>query len=155
MTKKLFAPPTPRPPPHFYRLLSPPPPSQFYCFPPPLPPHFYCFSPPPPPHSYCFLPPPPHFYCFPPRHSIKDFKTTIISLFCIAIPRVVKNNRGFLQLLSVCSSHQRQFLPRTATPQQLHAIVQILNKILKEYIPIPEENKRKLLSYEEIWNSLP
>ena len=35
--------------------------------------------------------------------------------------RVAKNNRGFLQLLAICPAHQRQFLLRTASPQQLHA----------------------------------
>ena len=55
--------------------------------------------------------------------------------------RVVKNNRGFLQLLPVCPAHQRQFLLRTATPLQLHALVQILYNVLNEYILIPEEWK--------------
>ena len=35
--------------------------------------------------------------------------------------RVVNNNRGFLQLLAACPAYQRQFLLKTATPQQLHA----------------------------------
>ncbi|CAH3179447.1 unnamed protein product, partial [Porites lobata] len=59
------------------------------------------------------------------------------------MPQVVKNIRGFLQFLAVCPAHQRQFLLRTASPQQLHALVQVLYNILKEYILIPEENKRK------------
>ena len=54
--------------------------------------------------------------------------------------QAVKNNRGFLQLLAVCPAHQRQFLLRTASPQQLHALVQVLYNILKEYVIIPEEN---------------
>ena len=60
--------------------------------------------------------------------------------------QVVKNNRGFLQLLS--SSSATVFL-RTASPQQLHALVQILYNILKEYILIPEENKRNVLPYKD------
>ena len=40
--------------------------------------------------------------------------------------RVVNNNRGFLHLLADCPVHQRQFLLKTATPQQLHALVQVL-----------------------------
>ena len=36
--------------------------------------------------------------------------------------QVVKNNRGFLQFLAVCPAHQRQFLLRTASPQQLHTL---------------------------------
>ena len=45
--------------------------------------------------------------------------------------QVVKNNRGFLQLVAVCPAHQRQLLLRTASPQQLHALVQVLYNILK------------------------
>ena len=63
--------------------------------------------------------------------------------------RVVMNNRGFLQLLAIFPSHQRQFLLRTATPQQIHALVQVLHNVLKQYIPIPEENRQKLLSYKD------
>ena len=44
--------------------------------------------------------------------------------------RVVNNNRGFLQLLADCPAYQRQFLLKTATPQQLHALVQVLYKEL-------------------------
>ena len=61
----------------------------------------------------------------------------------------VKNNRGFLQLLAVCPAHQGQFVLRTATPQQLHALVQVSYNVLKEYILIPEENKRKVFSYKD------
>ena len=63
--------------------------------------------------------------------------------------QVVKNNRGFLQFLAVCSAHQRQFLLRTASSQHLHALVQVLYNILKEYILIPEENKRNVLPYKD------
>ena len=63
--------------------------------------------------------------------------------------QVVKNNRGFLQFLAVCPAHQRQFLLRTASPQQLHALVQVLYNILKEYILVPEENKRNVLPYKD------
>ena len=66
------------------------------------------FSPPPPPPP----PPPPHFYL------------SLVHL--VAMSRVVNNNRGFLQLLADCPAHQRQFLLKTATPQQLHSLVQVL-----------------------------
>ena len=62
--------------------------------------------------------------------------------------QAVKNNRGFLQFLAVCPAHQQQFLLRTASPQQLHALVQVLYNILKEYILIPEENKWNVLPYK-------
>ena len=63
--------------------------------------------------------------------------------------QVVKNNHGFLQFLAVCSAHQRQFLLRTASPEQLHALVQVLYNIPMEYILIPEENKRNVLPYKD------
>ena len=63
--------------------------------------------------------------------------------------QVVENNRGFIQFLAVCSAHQGQFLLRTASPQQLHALVQVLYNILKEYILISEENKRNVLPYKD------
>ena len=45
--------------------------------------------------------------------------------------------------------HVYCFLLRTASPQQLHALVQVLYNILKEYILIPEENKRNVLPYKD------
>ena len=63
--------------------------------------------------------------------------------------QVVKNSRGFLQFLAVCPAHQRQFLLRTASPQQLHALVQLSYNILKEYMLIPGENKRNVLPYKD------
>ena len=62
---------------------------------------------------------------------------------------VVNNNRGFLQLLADCPVHQRQFLLKTAIPQQLHSLVQVLYNILRGHISIPEENKRVLQSYKD------
>ena len=62
--------------------------------------------------------------------------------------RVVNNNRGF-QLLADFPAYQRQFLLKTATPQQLHALVQVLYSLVMEHIPIPEENKRILMSYKD------
>ena len=61
----------------------------------------------------------------------------------------MKNNFGFLKLLADCPSHQRHFLLRTATPQQIHALVQVLHNVLDKYIPIPEGSRRKLLPYKE------
>ena len=51
---------------------------------------------------------------------------------------VVKNNLGFLQLLTDCPSKNRQFLLRTL---QLHALVQIIYNVLPENIPVSEEDK--------------
>ena len=61
----------------------------------------------------------------------------------------MNNNRGFLQLLAACPAYQRQFLLKTATPQQLHALVQVLYNLLMGHIPISEENKRVLLPYTD------
>ena len=63
--------------------------------------------------------------------------------------QVGKNNRGFLQLLAHCPTHHCEFLLKTATPQQVHALVQVLYNVLKEYIPFPEENRQKLLPYKD------
>ena len=63
--------------------------------------------------------------------------------------RVVENNRGFLRLLADCPSHQRQFLLKTATPQQMHALVQIIYNVLKEKIPVSEDDKLKLAPYKD------
>ena len=68
--------------------------------------------------------------------------------------QVVKNNRGFLQLLAHCPTHQCEFLSRTATPHQVHTLVQVLYNVLKEYIPFPEENRQKLLPYKDALISL-
>ena len=62
---------------------------------------------------------------------------------------VVNNNRGFLQLLADCFAYQRQLLLKTASPQQLHALVQVLHNTLMGHISIPEENKRILLPYKD------
>ena len=56
---------------------------------------------------------------------------------------VVKNNFGFLKLLADCPSHQRHFLLRMATPQQIHALVHALHNVLTKYTTMPEENRKK------------
>ena len=61
----------------------------------------------------------------------------------------MKNNRGFLQLLADCPRQQRPFLLKTATPQQMRALVQVLRNVLGGNIPFPEENKRKLQCYKD------
>ena len=87
------------------------------------------------------------------HNSLKNRKR--VSLVQSAImSRVVKNNRGFLQLLAHCPTHQCEFLLRTATPQQVHALVQVLYNVLKQYIPFPEENRQKLLPYKDVLISL-
>ena len=172
----IFSPPQP---PHFYCFPPPsspppppPPPPHFYCFHPPQP------SPPPPlpPHFYYFLSTTTSTFLlfsstnntttttattfllfsillllvsfFSPRDSIKDCQlpslVRLVSMSC-----VVNNNRGFLQLLADCPVHQRQFLLKTAIPQQLHSLVQVLYNILRGHISIPEENKRVLQSYKD------
>ena len=117
--------------------------------PPPPPPHFYCFPPPP-------TPPPHWFHCFPSTRFYKRLPTAILSIVhFLAISRVVNNNRGFLQLLAACPAYQRQFLLKTVTPQQLHALVQVIYNILMGHIPIPEENKRILLPWRIFYLTWP
>ena len=116
-----------------------------------FPPHFYCFS-------LLFLLPILLFsilgplvlisFFFSPRDSIKDCQLPPLVHF-EAMSCVVNNNRGFLQLLADCPAYQRQFLLKTATPQQLHALVQVLYNVLIRHIPISEENKRILLPYKD------
>ena len=69
-------------------------------------------------------------------HDIKDCQLPSLVHF-VAMSRVVNNNRGFLQLLADCPVHQRQFLLKIATPQQLHPLVQVLYNILIGHISIP------------------
>ena len=52
---------------------------------------------------------------------------------------VGNNNRGSLQLLADCPAHKRQFLLKTASPQQLHLLVQVLYNIVMGHIPIPKK----------------
>ena len=91
--------------------------------------------------SIVFSPSPTRFIFFSPRDSIKDCQLPSLVHF-EAMSRVVNNNRGFLQLLADCPAYQRQFLLKTATSQQLHALVQVLYniKVLMGHIPIPEES---------------
>ena len=98
--------------------------------------------------SIVFSPSPTRFIFFP-RDSIKGCQLPSL-VHSVAMSRVVNNNRGFLQLLADCPVHQRQFLLKTATPQQLHALVQVLYNILEGHITIPEENKRILLPYKDV-----
>ena len=97
---------------------------------------------------YCFLSFAHSFHFFSPRDSIKDCQLPSLVHF-EAMSRAVNNNRGFLQLLADCPGYQRQFLLKTATPQQLHALVQVLYNVLTGHIPISEENKRILLPYKD------
>ena len=68
--------------------------------------------------------------------------------------RVVKSNLPFLHLLTCCPEHQRQFLLETATPEQMHALVQIVFNILHGNIPVSKEVKRNLKKYVDALVSL-
>ena len=52
-------------------------------------------------------------------------------------------------MLADCPAYQRQFLLKTATPQQLHALVQVLYNVSMGHIPISEENERILLPHKD------
>ena len=68
---------------------------------------------------------------FPTSHSMWKHKLHVLPLVhFVAMFRVVKNNNCLLQLLATRPAHQRQFLLQTATPQRLHALVQVLFNIL-------------------------
>ena len=68
--------------------------------------------------------------------------------------RVVKNNLPFLQFLTCCPEHQRQFLLETATPEQIHALVQILFNMLHGNIPVSKEVKGNLKKHIDALVSL-
>ena len=63
--------------------------------------------------------------------------------------RVVKNNRGFLQILAECSPEQRQFLLMTASPQQMQTLVQVIRNVLLKHIPVYEEERLKLIQFKD------
>ena len=67
----------------------------------------------------------------------------------MTMPQVVKSNRGYLQLLACCPQYQRQFLLETATPQQMHAIVQAIHNVLHSHVPVTEEVRLKLIPYKD------
>ena len=106
--------------------------------------------PPPPPHSIVLYLSPTRFISFSPRDSIKECQLQSLVHF-ESMSGLVNNNRGFLQLLADCpAAYQRQFLLKTATPQQLHALVQVFYNILMGHFSVPEENKRILLPYRDV-----
>ena len=81
-----------------------------------------------------------HISIFPSKSFYKNRRLPQLVQF-VSMSQVVKNNRGFLQLLAVCPAHQRHFLLRTATPKQPRGLVQVLYNVLKEYILMPEPKK--------------
>ena len=128
---------------------------KFNCFPLPRPPlpHFNCFPSSSTTATTTFLlfffpplPPPPHFNCFPSTRFYKWLPTVILSSFCSNVS-CSEPQSWFSSAVSrlPCLSDQRQFLLKTATPQQLHALVQVLYNVLMGHIPTSEENKRILL----------
>ena len=62
----------------------------------------------------------------------------------MSVHLVVKKNLPYLHLLTCCPEHQRQFLLEKATPEQIHALVQILLNMLHGNIPVSKEVKRSL-----------
>ena len=58
--------------------------------------------------------------------------------------RLITDNFGYLQLLTCCSDHQRQFLLTSITPQQVHALCEVCHNLLKGSISLSEMKKKKL-----------
>ena len=56
---------------------------------------------------------------------------------------------SFLQILAECSPEQRKFLLMTASPQQMHALVQVIGNVLLKHIPVSEEERRKLIQFKD------
>ena len=67
----------------------------------------------------------------------------------MTMSQIVKRNRGYLQLLACCPHYQRQFLLETATPQQMHAIVQAIHNVLHSHVPVTEQVRLKLIPYKD------
>ena len=61
--------------------------------------------------------------------------------------RVVKNDLPFLHLSTRCPEHRRQFFLETATPEQMHALVQILFNKRHRNLPVSKEVKRTLRNH--------
>ena len=91
---------------------------------------------PPPP------PPPPQFYCF--LHTLhnKREEKTILNSFFDHVSRSKEQPRF---PSTPCLLPQFQ----AATPQQLHALVQIIYNVLTENIPVSEEVRAKLRLHED------
>ena len=62
---------------------------------------------------------------------------------------VVRKNRDYLQLLVFCPNHQRQFLLDTATPEQVHAIVQAAHNIRQGYTPLSNHEISRLSPHKD------
>ena len=130
-------------------------------FPPPLPPHFYCFLstttatttfllfslhhyhhhhtsivfPPPPPHFYCCYPSPSRFILFVSTRFYKRLPTAILSSFCSNVS-CSKQQSWFSSAISCLPCLSAPVFLKTATPQLLYALVQVLYNILMGHIPI-------------------
>ena len=79
---------------------------------------------------------------------IKDGVVLALAHF-ITMSRVVRNNRGFLQILAECFPEQRQFLLMTASPQQMHALVQVIRNVLLKHTPVSEEERLKVIQFKD------
>ena len=67
---------------------------------------------------------------------------------------VVRKNRSYLQLLVSCPTHQRQFLLETATPEQVHAIVQAAHNVRQGYVPLSSREVSILTPHKDSIESL-
>ena len=63
--------------------------------------------------------------------------------------RVVKNNQRYLQLLIKCPCIQRKYLLETASPEQVHAIVQAAHNMCRGYIPLTIQEKEALMPFKQ------
>ena len=63
--------------------------------------------------------------------------------------QVVKKNRSYLQLLVYCPHHQRKLLLETATPAQVHAIVQAAHNLCRGHIPLSNREKEILMPFKD------
>ena len=81
-----------------------------------------------------------------------NWKNVVSHLYRInpyCLPTLSSSSSSSILLFPSFSSTQRQFFLRTATPQQLHALVQIIYNVLTEKIPVSEEVRAKLRSHKD------
>ena len=67
----------------------------------------------------------------------------------VNMSQVVKKNHSYLQFLVTCPVHQRKLLLETATPEQVHAIVQAVHNICRGYIPLTNRENEILLPFRD------
>ena len=62
---------------------------------------------------------------------------------------LLRDNFGYLHLLTRCPEPQRQVLLATATPEQVHVMCEVCHNLLKGHISISQGQKERLEPYKD------